>query len=92
MIWSANNKRLIWMIFTVLEEDDIIQRGIWPRKGDVVSRKLKATHYKNLAEKVLASEPEFHPIVTKNDGKAVTYFGKLVKNQLARLEKGFKKV
>ena len=90
VIWSANNKRLIWMIFTVLEEDDTIRRGIWPRKGDTVSGKSKATHYKNLAQKVLATEPEFYPIVTQNDGKAATHFGKSVKNQLSRLEKGFK--
>lgn len=43
VIWSANNKRLIWMIFTILEEDDTIRRGIWPQKGN---------HYKNLAQEV----------------------------------------
>ena len=78
------------MIFTVLEEDDTIWRGIWPRKGDSVSGKSKSTHYKNLAQKVLVSEPEFQPLVTKNDGKAAIHFGTFVKNQMARLEKGFK--
>lgn len=72
---SANNKRLIWMIFTALEEDDTIRRGIWPRKGDSVSGKSKSTHYKNLAQKVRVSEPEFQPLVTKNNGKAATHFG-----------------
>lgn len=90
VVWSANNKRLIWMIFTVLEEDDTIRQGIWPRKGDSVSGKSKSTHYKNLAQKVLVSEPEFQPLVTKNDGKAAIHFGTSVKNQMARLEKGFK--
>ena len=63
------------MIFTVLEEDDTIRRGIWPRKGDSVSGKSKSTHYKNLAQKVRVSEPEFQPLVTKNNGKAATHFG-----------------
>lgn len=55
-----------------------------------MSRKSKATHFKNLAQKVLSTEPYFHPIVSQNDGKAATQFGKSVKNQLSRLEKGFK--
>ena len=45
-----------------------------------MSGKSKSTHYKNLAQKVLASEPEFPPLVTKNDGKAATHFGTSVKN------------
>lgn len=90
VIWSANNKRLIWMIFMILEEDDTIRRGIWPQKDDTVSRKSKATHYKNLAKNVLSTEPDFHPFVSQNDRKAATHFGKSVKNQLSRLEKGFK--
>lgn len=49
VIWSANNKWLIWMIFRVFEEDNIIRRGIRPRKSDTVSEKSKATHYKNTA-------------------------------------------
>ncbi len=36
------------------------------------------------------SELEFYFIVTENDGKTETNFGKLVENQLARLEKEFK--
>ena len=49
VIWSANNKWFIWMIFTILEEDNTIRRGIWPQKVDTVSGKSKTTHYKNLA-------------------------------------------
>ena len=91
VVWSANNKGLIWMIFTILEEDDTNRRGIWPWKGDSVSGISKSTHYKNLAQKVLVTEPEFQPLVTKNDEKAATHFGTSVKkNQMARLEKGFK--
>lgn len=90
VVWSANNKRLIWIVFTVLEEDDTIRRGIWPRKGASESGKSKSTHYKNLAQKVRVSEPEFQPLVTKNNGKAATHFGTSVKNQMARLEQGFK--
>ena len=78
------------MIFIVLKEDDTIRRGIWPYKGDIVSGKSKATYYKNLAKKILAMEPEFHPIIIQDNGKAVTLFGKSVKNQLFWLEKRFK--
>lgn len=78
------------MIFTVLKEDDTIRQGIWPWKGDFASRKSTSTHYKNLAQKVLVSELEFQSLVMKNNGKAATHFGTSVKNQMARLEKGFK--
>lgn len=55
------------MIFTVLEMDDTIRRRIWPQKRDAVSRKLMATYDKKLTQKILASEPEFYPVMTKND-------------------------
>lgn len=35
-------------------------------------------------------EPEFYLIVTQNNGKAITHFGKSVKNQLSQLEKRYK--
>lgn len=47
-------------------------------------------HYKNLAQKVLVSEPEFQPLISKNHRKAVTYFGTFIKNQMTQLEKRFK--
>lgn len=80
------------MIFTIFEEDDIIRRGIWPRKDDIAGKKSKAIYYKNLVPKILAAKPEFHSIITQNDGNATTHFGKSVKNQLFLLKKGFKEV
>lgn len=90
VIQRANTKQLIWIIFIVLKEDNIICRGIWPRKGNSISEKSKLTHYKNLAQKVLVFEPKFQLLVTKNNGKAVTHFKTFFKNQIVRLEKGFK--
>ena len=55
-----------------------------------MSGKSKSTHYKNLAQKVLVSEPEFQSLIIKNDRKAATHFGTSVKNQVVQLEKGFK--
>lgn len=77
------------MIFIILEEVDIIRRGIWPQKGDIVSGKSKATHYKNLAQKILATKPVFYLIVTQNDEKGAIHFGKSVENHLSWLEKRF---
>lgn len=42
-----------------------------------MSRKSKATHYKNLAQNVLSTEPDFHPFVSQNDGKAATHVVKI---------------
>lgn len=64
VIWNTNNKRLIWMIFTIFEEDNIIRKEIWPQKGDTVSEKSKPTHYKNLAQKILATKSKFYLIIT----------------------------
>ena len=75
------------MIFIVLEKHDTIWIEIWSRKRDAVSKKSKATYCKNLVWKILEFKPKFYLIVIKNDGKAVTHFGKSVKNQLGRLEK-----
>ena len=47
------------MIFTVLQENNTIWQEIWPWTKDFVSGKFKSMHYKNLAQKVPLSEPEF---------------------------------
>lgn len=52
------------MIFTIFEEDNIIKKEIWPQKGDIVSEKSKPTHYKNLAQKILATKSKFYLIIT----------------------------
>lgn len=78
------------MIFIVFEENDTIRQGIWLQKGDSVSGKSKSTYYKNLTLKILVSEHEFQPLVMKNDEKAATHFEISIKNQMARLDKGFK--
>lgn len=78
------------MIFTVLQENNTIWREIWPWTRDSVNGKSKSMHYKNLAQKVLVSEPEFQPLISKNHRKAVTYFGTFIKNQMTQLEKRFK--
>lgn len=80
------------MIFIIFEEDDIIRRGIWPCKDDTTGKKSKPIYYKNRAPTILVIEPEFYSIITQNNGKATTHFGKSVKNRLFLLKKGFKEV
>lgn len=51
------------MIFTALKEENTIWQEIWPWKRNSISEKSKSTYYKNLAQKVLVSEPEFQTLV-----------------------------
>lgn len=79
------------MIFIIPKEYDIIWQEIWFQKEDSVSEKSKSTHYKNLAQKILVFESKFQPLIMKNNRKAAIHLGISIKNQMAWLEKGFKK-
>lgn len=79
------------MIFIIPKEHDTISQRIWLQKEDSVSEKSKSTHYKNLAQKILVFESKFQSLIMKNNRKAAIYFRTSIKNQIAWLEKGFKK-
>lgn len=87
--WNADGKRLIHKLFNVLEENNTIRRGIWPRRGEATSGSTKTVHRKNIAKKLLRAEPKFKNLL--ENPKALTHYGIAVKNQLARLEDGWKK-
>lgn len=87
--WNADDKRLVKEIFTILEENSSIRKGIWPRKGENSGGKSKISHFKALAKKLFQNEPQIRDVLKEE--KAVTHYGITVKNQVARLEKGWKK-
>lgn len=43
---------LIYQLSIILEEDNLIQKDIWPQKREY-NNKLKIINYKNLAKKLL---------------------------------------
>ncbi|MCJ1469693.1 hypothetical protein MMC07_008329 [Pseudocyphellaria aurata] len=87
--WNANNKRLIHELFNVLDDAPSIRKGLWPRRGESVSGGAKVIHRKNLARKLLESDPVF--AVHVNNPIGLSHFEKAIKSQIWRLEKSWKK-
>ena len=87
--WNADDKRLVKEIFTILEENSTIRKGIWPRKGENSGGKSKISHFKALARKLFQSDQQIKDLLKED--KAVTHYGTTVKNRVAQLEKGWKK-
>ena len=79
--WNADDKQLVKEIFTILEENSSIRKGIWPRKEENFKRKFKISHFKALAKKLFQNEPQIKNILKEE--KAVTHYGTTVKNQVA---------
>lgn len=73
----------------ILEKNSTIQKNIWLRKGENSRGKSKISHFKTLAKKLFQNEPQIKDFLKKE--KVVTYYGTMVKNQVARLEKRLKK-
>ena len=57
IVWTADNRQLISQLFTILEENDLIQKGIWPRKREH-GNKSKTVNYRNLARKLFVQETD----------------------------------
>lgn len=70
-----------------MEENSSIRKGIWPRKGEHGS-KSKNANYKSLAKKLFAQEPEIGDRL--EDSKVLAHYRMTIKNQISKLEKGFK--
>lgn len=87
IVWTADNRRLTYQLFTILEENNSIQKGIWPRKGEH-GNKSKTVNYRNLARKLFAQEMDIGNRL--EDPKVLAHYGMTVKNQISKLEKGFK--
>ncbi len=83
--WNAEDKRLVKEIFTILEENSTIRKGIWSQRGENSGRKSKIFHFKILAKKLFQNESQIKDFL--KDEKAVTHYRNAVKNQVARLEK-----
>ncbi len=86
IVWTADNRRLIYQLFTILEENNSIQKGIWPRKGEH-GNKSKAVNYRNLARKLFAQETDIGNRL--EDPKVLAHYGMTVENQISKLQKGF---
>lgn len=50
--WNVDDKRLVKEIFTILEKNNTIQKGIWPRKEENSEEKSKISYFKALAKKL----------------------------------------
>ena len=87
IVWTADNRRLIYQLFTILEENNLIQKGIWLRKREH-SKKSKTINYRNLARKLFAQETDIGNRL--DDSKVLAHYEMTVKNQLSKLEKRFK--
>lgn len=61
----------------------MIQKGIWPCKGENFREKSKISHFKALA--LFQSEPQIKDFFKEE--KAITCYGTTIKNQVAWLEK-----
>lgn len=57
IVLVADNRRLIYQLFTILEENNLIQKGIFVQKREY-SNKSKIVNYKNLARKLFAQETD----------------------------------
>ena len=78
--WNADDKRLVKEIFMILEENSIIQKGIWPRKGENSGGKSKICHFKALARKLFQGKFQIKNLLKED--KAFTYYSTTVKNQI----------
>lgn len=87
IVWTADNPRLVYQLLTILEENSSIRKGIWPRKGEH-GNKSKTVNYRNLARKLFAQETDIGNRL--EDPKVLAHYGMTVKNQISKLEKGFK--
>ncbi len=86
---NAEDKPLVKEIFTILEKNSAIRKGIWPRRGENSGGKSKISHFKILAKKLFYNKLAIKTFL--KDEKAVTHYGNAVKFQVARMEKGWKK-
>lgn len=84
IVWTADSRRLIYQLFTILEENNSIRKDIWPQKGN----KSKTVNYRNLARKLFAQETDIGNRL--EDPKVLAHYGMTVKNQISKLKKGFK--
>ena len=88
VLWSANNKHLVFKLFDMLETNDNLQRGIWPQKGDNVSGLNKVVVCKNITKKLLETKTKYKHLMTNL--QALTHYENSVKNQLHKLKKNWK--
>ncbi|MCJ1344479.1 hypothetical protein MMC31_002682 [Peltigera leucophlebia] len=87
--WNAEDKRLVKEIFTILEKNSTIQKGIWLHRGENFGGKSKISHFKILARKLFQNELQIKDFLKEE--KAVTHYENAIKNQVAQLEKRWKK-
>lgn len=85
--WSADNRRLISELLTILQQDAYLRKGLWPHQGETPLAQSKATNQRFLAKKLLRNEPSIMNYLS--DPTAVAYYGLGIKNRVARLEKGW---
>lgn len=85
--WSADNRRLISELLTILQQEVYLRKGLWPHRGETPLAQSKATNQRYLAKKLLRNEPSIMNYLS--DPTAVIYYGLGIKNRVARLEKGW---
>lgn len=83
--WPANNKHLIRALFTVLQENRGVRKGIWPPVGEVPSAAIRAGSCKVIATILLKDEASIKDFL--KDPNASACYGTAIDNQITRLER-----
>lgn len=79
--WNVEDKQLVKEIFTILKENSIIQKRIWPRKRENFRKKSKIAYFKILTQKPFQNKPQIKDFLKEK--KALTHYKNAVQNQVA---------
>lgn len=80
---------MIYQLFRILEENNLIKKGIWPQKREY-GNKSKIVNYKNLAKKLFTQKTNIGNCL--DNLKVLAYYRIVVKNRLFKLKKRFKTI
>lgn len=83
--WSADKRRLISELLSILQQDVCLRKGLWPHQGETPLAQSKATNQRYLAKKLLRDEPNIMKYMSHPT--AVAYNG-LELNRVTRLDRG----
>lgn len=83
--WKLDDKQLIKEIFRILEENNAIQKSIWPLKTQNSKTKSKISHFETLAKELLQDEPKIKDFLKIE--RTVKHYCINIKNQVSRCKK-----
>lgn len=87
IVWTIDNWQLIFQLFTILEENNLIQKGIWLQE-ERYGNKSRTINDKNLVTKLFIQETDIGNCL--KNLKVLVYYWMTVKNKISKLEKRLK--